>query len=378
MLDVIVAGAGPAGSLAALTLARLGARVLLVDRDAFPRDKLCGDTLNPGAVQWLADRGLRGGPLETARRLAGMRVSGPGAEVEARYGSGVAALALPRADLDDWLLRQAAGAGARFESGLIVRGPLMGDRSGRPVVKGLVVARRGVSDAPLRLPASLTIAADGRRSTVARALGLTRHPAQPRRWAFGVYAHDVADVGDLGEMHIRGGYYLGIAPLGDGRANVCLVQTPVPGAPAMDLIRRAIAADRRLAARFSRASFEPAVRVLGPLAVDADAAGAEGVLLAGDAAGFIDPMTGDGLHLAFQSAELAAVEAARVLEHGDFVGAVQRLGEARRVALGRKQLFNRLVRRVTSSAPAVRAGDLGARVAPGVLRWAIRYAGDAA
>src|SRR5438093_1285007 len=77
LLDVLIAGAGPAGSMAALVLARHGARVLIVDREIFPRDKLCGDTLNPGALALLASLGLSGGPLVTARPLAGMLLSGP-------------------------------------------------------------------------------------------------------------------------------------------------------------------------------------------------------------------------------------------------------------------------------------------------------------
>ena len=66
MLDVLIVGAGPAGSIAALVLARAGARVLVIDREKFPRHKLCGDTLNPGTVALLASLGLDDGPLKTA------------------------------------------------------------------------------------------------------------------------------------------------------------------------------------------------------------------------------------------------------------------------------------------------------------------------
>jgi len=100
MLDVIIAGAGPAGSIAATVLARAGARVLLVDREEFPRDKLCGDTLNPGAVRILAELGLVGGPLATARPLAGMLVTGPRACVRATYGEGIVGLGITRGALD--------------------------------------------------------------------------------------------------------------------------------------------------------------------------------------------------------------------------------------------------------------------------------------
>jgi flavin-dependent dehydrogenase len=111
MLDVLVAGAGPAGSIAGLVLARAGARVVIVDRDPFPRDKLCGDTLNPGAVRLLASLGVTGGPIATAHRLSGMLVSGPHAHVSALYAGGHVGLALTRRDLDAWLLEQAVAAG---------------------------------------------------------------------------------------------------------------------------------------------------------------------------------------------------------------------------------------------------------------------------
>src|SRR4029453_16380288 len=143
MLDGLIAGGGPAGSIAALVLARAGARVLVVDRETFPRDKLCGDTLNPGAIRLLASLGLTGGPLETAKPPAGMIVTGGRKSVEARYPGQQAGLALTRTDLDAWLLDQAIAAGARFESGLIARRALLDGAHGRPLVRGLSLDPRG-------------------------------------------------------------------------------------------------------------------------------------------------------------------------------------------------------------------------------------------
>src|SRR5687768_128610 len=162
MLDVLIAGAGPAGSIAALVLARTGARVVIVDRDRFPRDKLCGDTLNPGALRLLSSLGLEGGPLTRAWPLGGMILTGPRARVVGRYGDGVTGLAVRRCDLDAWLLDAAIKAGARFESGLVARRPLVDETAGG-LVRGLLLTRRGASSG-VRLPALMTIAADGRQS----------------------------------------------------------------------------------------------------------------------------------------------------------------------------------------------------------------------
>lgn len=380
MLDVLIAGAGPAGSIAALVLARAGARVLVVDRETFPREKLCGDTLNPGAIRFLASHGLSGGPLDTAKPLAGMIVTGPHRRrVAARYPNHQVGLALTRTDLDAWLLHEAVRAGARFESGLIARHPLLDGSSGRPLVRGLALDRRGSERRSIRMPATMTIAADGRHSAVARSLNLVSTPRSPRRWAFGVYATGVEDLTDLGEMHVRPKYYLGIAPLPGNVSNVCVVTGPRPdGRSPVEIVRRAIDAEPALKRRFARAEFVSGVRVLGPLAVNARGPGTDGLLLAGDASGFVDPMTGDGLSLAMRGAHLAALEALRTLETGDFAGAVLRLDAARQHAFSAKLRFNRFVRRLVDSPVAIELAGLGATVAPGLVARAVRFAGEAA
>ena len=243
----------------------------------------------------------------------------------------------------------------------------------------LTLDRRGSTGQSIRMPATMTIAADGRHSAVARALGLASHPLRPRRWAFGVYATGIEALTDLGEMHVRPRYYLGIAPLSRGVSNVCVVTGPRPeGRSPIEIVRKVIAAEPALAQRFARVQFVSQVRVLGPLAVNARAPGVDGLLLAGDAAGFVDPMTGDGLSLAMRSAELAAAEAFRTLETGDFAGAVMRLAATRHQAFGSKLRFNRLVRRLVDSPAALEIAGLGATIAPGLVERAVRYAGDAA
>ena len=205
MVDVLIAGAGPAGSIAAIRLARAGARVLLVDRARFPRDKLCGDTLNPGAMRLLDRFGLRGSVEAVSRPLEGMLLTGNGGvQVRGTYGGGLLARALTRRVLDQLLVDAAIAAGAQFQDNVRVHEPMVDESSGRPTVRGAVLCRTGAGASRLRVPARITIAADGRRSTLAFALGLASHPAAPRRWAVGAYFEGLAGLDTVGEMHVRG------------------------------------------------------------------------------------------------------------------------------------------------------------------------------
>ncbi|MEO6222563.1 MAG: NAD(P)/FAD-dependent oxidoreductase [Vicinamibacterales bacterium] len=374
MIDVIVVGAGPAGSVAALILARAGARVCVMERESMPRPKLCGDTLNPGAVATLARLGLEGGPLTTAVKLQGMLVTGPRVAVRALYESGQVALSVSRVALDDWLAQAAVAAGARLECGARVHGPLWRGEAGPPTIAGVEFSREGKT---VRMPATITIAADGRESVLARAAKLSRHPLKPRRWAFGVHATDVAGMSDVGEMHLRPGHYVGLAPVGGGVTNVCVVTGRRPdGRTPEEVIRRLLNADPQLRERTAAFRLTGPPRVLGPLAVDCDAPGIPGLLLAGDAAGFVDPLTGDGTHLAIRGGVLAAAAALEALETGDLVAAVSRLAAARGDELGAKLRFNRWMRRLSSSIAAMQVVGLGGHLAPSVLRRMVAYAGD--
>lgn len=376
MIDVLIAGAGPAGSVAAVILARAGVRVQLVDRARFPRDKLCGDTLNPGALARLRALDLSG-PIESlGLRVEGMIVSGDnGVTVRGRYAGGAHGRALRRCDLDRFLLDAAVSAGARVEEGVVVRAPIVEDCDGAASVCGLIMERHG--GAPSESRARVTLAADGRRSTIALSLGLLRHPRRPRRWAIGGHFEGVDGLTGFGEMHIRRNRYLGVAPLPGGLANACLVSSDTRGfdAPAHRL-EEALRSEPILAPRFARARLVGSPTILGPLAVDAARAGAPGLLLAGDAAGFVDPMTGDGLRFAIRGAELAARAALDMLAHGHRDGYI-RLAEARRREFAGKQRFNRALRALVASEHAVAIASRAARVAPALIRQLIRIAGDA-
>ena len=120
-------GGGPAGAVAALVLARAGVRVRVLDRARFPRFKLCGDSVNPGALAILSRLGL-GAVVEGALTVDGMIVtSATGARCAGRYGNGLQGRMISRHQLDDALLAAARAAGACVEEGVLVRGPVVDD-----------------------------------------------------------------------------------------------------------------------------------------------------------------------------------------------------------------------------------------------------------
>jgi len=384
MLDVLIVGAGPAGAVAALVLARAGARVRLVDRATFPRDKLCGDTVNPGTLARLKSLGVAEEVEARGLRVDGMLVTGArGVAIEGSYPEGASGRAIIRRDLDWLLLQRAIAAGCQFEEGVSSRGAILDNSGHLPVVRGALVSCAG----PAReLRASVTIAADGRRSTIAFGLGLARQPDRPRRWAIGAYYENALPSAQystrtFGEMHVRRGRYIGVARVPGGLTNVCVVKPSGRGdaelADPARMLARELERDPVLRDRFAGARLAGAPVVLGPLAVDVRSTAIDGLLLAGDAAGFIDPMTGDGLRFATRGGELAASAALQALEH-DWSGVHARLAADLRRGFGGKWRVNRSLRSLVASPGAVVAATIAARVAPSVLRAIIATAGDCA
>jgi len=310
-----------------------------------------------------------------------MRVTGEGGvAIEGCYPGGRSGRAITRRDLDWLLLQQAIRAGCQFDPAVTVRRAIVDGPSAAPVVRGAIV---GADRRESSIPARVTIAADGRHSTIAFALGLARHPRRPRRWAIGAYFENFlpgrAAALTLGEMHVRRGYYIGVAPVPGDLTNVCLVKPSFAadatlGSPATALVQ-ALARDPHLRDRAADARMIAAPVVLGPLAVDVRESAIDGLILAGDAAGFIDPMTGDGLRFATWGGDLAAAAALRALARGWRGVHAQHTAERRR-AFASKWRFNRALRTLVASPQALHVARVGAQLAPELMHAVIARAGD--
>jgi flavin-dependent dehydrogenase len=336
--EVIVAGGGPAGSATATLLARAGHDVLLLDRARFPRDKACAEYLSPATEDVLARLGAL--PAVEAHhpvRPLGMHLIGAhGARALVRYPDGARsrrALCLPRRLLDATLLEQARAAGVRVVEGWQVHEVVSG-RGGQP---GIVVGARAVSDAPgrrKRFTASVLVGADGMRSVVTRVLGLDAAVYWPRRVGLIARVSGVAAADGCGEMYTGRGVYCGLAPLPAGLTNVGLVMDAglVRGAGGPRGVPRAgLARLPGAAARLKAVTYHGPIRGVAPLARRVRRVYGDGYLLVGDAAGFLDPFTGEGVFRALRGAELAAEVIATALRRGcTSAAALAPYAEARR------------------------------------------------
>jgi geranylgeranyl reductase family protein len=347
--DVIVVGAGPAGAATAAHLARAGRSVLLVDKCSFPRDKPCAEYASPETESLL--RRLGAWPaIEAAgvHRLEGMAITSPSGERFLSHyldgGQRRHALALPRKVLDDLLLRHAQSAGVDYRLGVRVERPIF--EHGRVV--GVRARRSGQTTEEPR--ASLVVAADGLHSALSPVLGGATPSAWPRRFGVATHYRKLDGPANWGEMYVGRSGYCGLAPLGNGTTTVAAALTMGPTPP--DTARSAGVRSRlavalvdhpRLIARLEAADQLKPFRGVAPLAWQARRTAGPGFLLVGDAAGFFDPFTGEGIFRALRGAELASEAALRVLRDGDWAAFVRRYGEMRQATFAAKERLARLI-----------------------------------
>jgi geranylgeranyl reductase family protein len=323
--DVIVVGAGPSGATTAYYLAQAGLSVLVLEKSRFPREKVCGDGLTPRAVKALVAMGVDVGPDSGWLRNKGLRVIGAGLrlelpwpELDAYPGYG---LVRPRAALDETLIRRAQSAGAKLMEEVTVTGPLL-DEAG--VMTG-VRARAGAGsdlDAERLYRAPVIVAADGNSSRLSVAMGLAKRDDRPMGVAVRTYFKsprhdddyleswlDLWDAKPGQQSRLLPGYGW-IFGMGDGTSNVGLGLLNTSEAFGKTdyraLLRRWLDSMPEEWGYVEENRTEPVRGAALPMGFNRTPHYYRGLLLAGDAAGMVNPFNGEGIAYAMESGEILA------------------------------------------------------------------------
>ena len=381
--DVIVVGAGPAGAASAILLAERGLDVVVLERASLPRAKICGEYLSPEVGRILDRLGvLKTLDAAGAAPLAGMRITAPdGTVVTGTYGAVGGwrpyrehAMGVGRAALDGALADRLRALPVGLREGVRVTDLVLEHEQ----VTGVLALDAG--GGPLTFHAPLVIGADGRASVVAQRLGC-RRPHRLRRMALVTYVSGVDGCRDYGEIFVDPPDYAILNPLAPGRINLSLVVPLAHAAPWSGRLPAFFDARIRqlphLARRLAGARREAPIRALGPLAYRVSAPRVGGVLLVGDAAGFYDPFTGEGIFTALRCAELAAETAAAAVRTGDVSApALAAYERARRAAFRDKEWLTRGLQLVVARR---RIANLAARTLarrPALLNALLGVIGD--
>jgi len=309
--DVIVIGAGPAGSSLALHLARQGRSCALIDGATFPRAKVCGEGLMPHGVAALRRLGIE----PRGAGFSGLRYVLPeGAQAEGRFPAGSdLGIGVERAWLDAELVARAQAA------------PLIDVRLGSWARE----LQLSAGEDPVRLnlegeelSAEVVVGADGGRSRVRRLAGLDA--PEPARARFGVGTHVTHGhrLDPTVEVCLGPGFEVYTTPVSTTRTCLALLvdreglkpfQGDLPAG-----LRDALRVSAGRAQVFADSPFMTPVRAIGPLGLQATRAHGPRLLLVGDAAGALDPITGEGLSLALVTSEIAAEVLAEAFARQDF------------------------------------------------------------
>jgi geranylgeranyl reductase family protein len=338
--DVIVVGAGPSGSTAAYYLAQAGLNVLLIEKSRFPRDKVCGDGLTPRAVKSLVAMGVDVSEEAGWLRNKGLRVIGGGLRLELEWpelgnwpGYG---LVRTRASLDEQLARRAQAAGAKLLEGTTVTGPVLDD-SGRIVgvettaeIEEKSKSRSRFDNAERVHGSSVTyrarvvVAADGNSSRLSVAMGLRKRDDRPMGVAVRTYYTSPRHKDDYleswldlwdGDRLLPG--YGWIFGMGDGTSNVGLGMLNTSDAfgktDYRELLKRWLKSMPEEWGYVEENRTEPVRGAALPMGFNRTPHYHKGLLLAGDAAGMVNPFNGEGIAYAMESGELLARVVAQAL-----------------------------------------------------------------
>ncbi len=325
--DVIVVGAGPAGSATAYHLARAGHDVVVLEKSAFPREKVCGDGLTPRAVKALVSMGIDTSPEAGWLHNKGLRIIGGGMRLELPWPELASfpsyGLVRPRSDFDDVLVRQAVKAGAVLHENTNVTGPVL-DKAGR--ITG-VTTKGELGERTWSAP--LVVAADGNSSRLSTAMGVHKRDDRPMGVAVRTYytspRHDddwleswleLWDRGDDGKDRLLPGYGW-IFGVGDGTSNVGLgilnTSTAWGKVDYKDLLRRWLDQTPEEWGFREENRTQPVRGAALPMGFNRQPHYGNGMLLVGDSGGMVNPFNGEGIAYAMESGEIAAQVVAQAL-----------------------------------------------------------------
>lgn len=342
--DVIVVGAGPAGSTTAFYLAQSGLDVLLLEKTRFPREKVCGDGLTPRAVKALVGMGISVSEKDGWVRNKGLRVIGAGKRMElpwpelASYpGYG---LVRTRNDLDQTLARRAQQAGARLEEDVTVTGPVIDERTGR--ITGVAVRPAGAEERTYS--ARVIVAADGNSSRLSVAMGLRKRDDRPLGVAVRTYYRNPRHDDDYleswldlwdGDRLLPG--YGWIFGMGDGTSNVGLgllnTSAAFGNTDYHALLRKWLDGMPAEWGFTEENRTQPVRGAALPMGFNRTPHYHRGLLLVGDAGGMVNPFNGEGIAYAMESGEILARTIVQAL-------ARERRAETERVLAGYPRALN--------------------------------------
>jgi geranylgeranyl reductase family protein len=343
--DIAIVGAGPAGSTCATFCAQAGLRTLLIERENFPREKVCGDCLNPACSSVLDRLGLgqRVRALAQARleRVEFIAIDGQKVIVDLPEKE----VAIKRSLLDELLLTRAGELGTEI----------------REDTTATTLSRNAIwtieTNQNESFCARILVGADGRNSTVARLCNLLPRPER-ERIALQSHVPLPRDFGPRIVLQFLPGGYSGQSPVNDTELNLCLVAKP-----------RGIGALKTWAANQFTLSPDHSWRTITPLTRAAVSPAHEDLFFIGDAASVVEPFTGEGIYYAMRSGELAANAILQLIRGEDRASTLREFARAFAEMYRGRLWINRLAR---AAVLAPRVGSLfvhAARVRPEILKF---------